>query len=72
MDLFEQLNKEGKTIIMITHDPKIARRAKRIVHILDGRLYTEEEYNAIYDEDGIKWEDKPTIRERRRRRLENV
>lgn len=43
MDLFEQLNKEGKTIIMITHDPKIARRAKRIVHILDGRLYTEEE-----------------------------
>ena len=53
MDLFEQLNKEGKTIIMITHDPKIARRAKRIVHILDGRLYTEEEYNAIYDEDGI-------------------
>lgn len=72
MDLFEQLNKEGKTIIMITHDPKIARRAKRIVHILDGRLYTDEEYNAIYDEDGIKWEDKPTIRERRRRRLENV
>lgn len=72
MDLFEQLNKEGKTIIMITHDPKIARRAKRIVHILDGRLYTEEEYNAIYDEEGIKWEDKPTIRERRRRRLENV
>lgn len=72
MDLFEQLNKEGKTIIMITHDPKIARRAKRIVHILDGRLYTEEEYNAIYDEDGIKWEDKPTIRERRRRSLENV
>lgn len=72
MDLFEQLNKEGKTIIMITHDPKIARRAKRIVHILDGRLYTEEEYNAIYDEDGIKWDDKPTIRERRRRRLENV
>ena len=72
MDLFEQLNKEGKTIIMITHDPKIARRAKRIVHILAGRLYTEEEYNAIYDEDGRKWEDKPTIRERRRRRLENV
>ena len=72
MDLFEQLNKEGKTIIMITHDPKIARRAKPIVHILDGRLYTEEEYNAIYDEDGIKWDDKPTIRERRRRRLENV
>lgn len=72
MDLFEQLNKEGKTIIMITHDPKIARRAKRIVHILDGRLYTAEEYNAIYDEEGVKWEDKPTIRSRRMRRSGNV
>lgn len=72
MELFEQLNAEGKTIIMITHDPKIARRAKRIVHILDGRLYTQEEYDAVYDEDGVRWEDKPTIRERRRRRLENV
>lgn len=72
MDLFEQLNKEGKTIIMITHDPKIARRAKRIVHILDGRLYTAEEYNAIYDEEGVKWEDKPTIRSRRMRRGGNV
>lgn len=72
MDLFEQLNKEGKTIIMITHDPKIARRAKRIVHILDGRLYTAEEYSAIYDEEGVKWEDKPTIRSRRMRRGANV
>lgn len=72
MDLFEQLNKEGKTIIMITHDPKIARRAKRIVHILDGRLYTAEEYNAIYDEEGVKWEDKLTIRSRRMRRSGNV
>ncbi len=72
MDLFEQLNREGKTIIMITHDPKIARRAQRIVHILDGRLYSAEEYNAIYDEDGIKWEDKPTIRVRKLRRQGNA
>ena len=72
MDLFEQLNREGKTIIMITHDPKIARRAQRIVHILDGRLYSSEEYNAIYDEDGIKWEDKPTMRARRLRRQGNA
>ncbi len=38
MELFEELNEEGKTIIMITHDEKIARRAKRIVRILDGEL----------------------------------
>ncbi len=38
MELFEELNDEGKTIIMITHDINIARHAKRIVNILDGRL----------------------------------
>lgn len=38
MDLFVDLNKEGKTIIMITHDENIAKNASRIVKILDGRL----------------------------------
>ena len=38
MDLFQELNDEGRTIIMITHDVNIARRAKRIVRILDGIL----------------------------------
>jgi len=38
MQLFEDLNKEGSTIIMITHDEHIARHAKRVVKILDGYL----------------------------------
>ncbi|MCD8348118.1 MAG: ABC transporter ATP-binding protein [Lachnospiraceae bacterium] len=38
MDLFEQLNKEGVTVLMITHDSKIAGHAKRIVDIFDGEL----------------------------------
>ncbi|MPM50846.1 putative ABC transporter ATP-binding protein YknY [bioreactor metagenome] len=42
MELFEELNRDGKIIIMITHDPTIARYAKRVVHILDGYL-TEQE-----------------------------
>jgi putative ABC transport system ATP-binding protein len=41
MELFEELNKDGRTIIMITHDNEIARHAKRVVKILDGYL-TEE------------------------------
>ncbi len=41
MELFEQLNEEGVTIVIITHDAKVAHRAKRIVHIIDGEL-TEE------------------------------
>ncbi|MBR3685706.1 MAG: ABC transporter ATP-binding protein [Clostridia bacterium] len=75
MELFKELNREGKTIIMITHDPKIARQAQRIVHILDGRIYSQEEYEILYNEEGVKREEiqeEPTIRERRRRRLSNV
>ncbi|MBP3637277.1 MAG: ABC transporter ATP-binding protein [Clostridia bacterium] len=38
MSLFHDLNEDGNTIIMITHDIGIARHAKRIVRILDGNL----------------------------------
>ena len=38
MTLFRELNAEGRTIVMITHDLKIARHATRIVNILDGEL----------------------------------
>lgn len=38
MELFHELNHEGRTIIMITHDMKIAQNARRVVHIIDGVL----------------------------------
>jgi len=38
MALFRELNDEGHTIIMITHDMNIARNARRVVHIIDGEL----------------------------------
>jgi putative ABC transport system ATP-binding protein len=38
MELFEQLNEEGVTVIMITHDSKIARHARRVVDIFDGEI----------------------------------
>lgn len=37
MSLLEQINKEGTTIVMVTHDHDLARRARRNIHILDGR-----------------------------------
>ena len=46
MQLFRELNDEGRTIIMITHDLKIACHASRIVNILDGVL---SEGVSIYD-----------------------
>ena len=41
MELFEQLNAEGITVVMITHAPEIAERARRVIRILDGRIAAE-------------------------------
>jgi putative ABC transport system ATP-binding protein len=38
MDLFKQLNKEGVTIIQVTHSEKNAEYGSRIIHLLDGRI----------------------------------
>lgn len=38
MELFQTLNEEGVTVVMITHDPGIAHHAKRIVDIFDGEI----------------------------------
>lgn len=46
MDLFCELHKEGRTIVMITHDVSIARYASRIVRILDGNLSEGAEEDA--------------------------
>lgn len=38
MELLKQLNKEGQTIIMVTHDVKCAQYADRIIHLEDGKI----------------------------------
>ena len=38
MEIFQKLSDEGMTIIMITHEPSIAKCAKKVYHILDGEL----------------------------------
>ena len=43
MDLFRKLNEEGVTIVMITHDEKIAAHAKRTLRIVDGEILKEKE-----------------------------
>ena len=40
--IFDQLNDEGRTIILVTHEDDVADRAKRIVRLKDGMLHTDE------------------------------
>ncbi len=47
LNLMDRLNKElGKTIVMVTHDPKAAGRARRMVHLEKGVLVSDAEYQA--------------------------
>ena len=38
MELFKSLNEKGKTVVIVTHDPKIAEQCDRIVEISDGKI----------------------------------
>jgi ABC-type lipoprotein export system ATPase subunit len=47
LNIFEQLAREGKTILIVTHDPILARRATRRIIISDGELVNEDVYHAL-------------------------
>ena len=38
MELLEEIHREGATIVMVTHDPELAARAQRNVHVIDGQV----------------------------------
>ena len=42
MDLLVEVNREGKTVILVTHEPDIAAYARRVLHFKDGRLVSDE------------------------------
>jgi putative ABC transport system ATP-binding protein len=42
MTLLRDLNRQGATICMVTHDPRYAKHADRSVHLFDGRVVEEE------------------------------
>ncbi len=41
LELFKSLNNQGRTIVLVTHDPNVASNADRIVHVMDGRIHNE-------------------------------
>ena len=39
--LFDQLHAEGQTIVLVTHEESVARHAKRVIRMMDGRIFTD-------------------------------
>jgi putative ABC transport system ATP-binding protein len=42
MGLFQELNRGGMTVVLVTHEPDVARFARRILRFLDGRVVADE------------------------------
>lgn len=41
MDVFKKLNSQGKTVIIVTHDPGVAKQCDRIIEISDGKIVSD-------------------------------
>ena len=49
MQLLEEINQQGTTIIMVTHDAELARRAQRNIHIVDGQVSDYQQIQPVLD-----------------------
>jgi putative ABC transport system ATP-binding protein len=45
--LIDQLHQEGKTIVLVTHEPDVAQRARRLVRLRDGRIQSDQPHPAL-------------------------
>ena len=66
-DLFTELNKEGQTILIVTHDVALSKKVKRVVAIRDGKISSErvlkESYADRLKEVNIDWRNEDTQEE---------
>jgi ABC-type phosphate/phosphonate transport system ATPase subunit len=58
-DVFSELNRQGQTILIVTHDVALSKKVKRVVAIRDGKISSErilkESYAQRLQESGIDW-----------------
>ena len=41
MELFDELHKEGHTVIVVTHEEEIAQHCRRVVEMRDGKIFSD-------------------------------
>ncbi|MBD3238405.1 MAG: ATP-binding cassette domain-containing protein [Candidatus Moranbacteria bacterium] len=54
MKILQQLNKEGKTVILVTHETRTAKHARRIIRLVDGKITSDAKVNHQLDANGIE------------------
>ena len=61
MNIFQELNDSGKTIVLITHEADIAQHAKRIVHVRDGRIQEDQAIEQLRVAESQSRRDRPSL-----------
>ncbi|MEE8379372.1 MAG: ABC transporter ATP-binding protein [Gammaproteobacteria bacterium] len=46
VEILEALNKKGKTLLIVTHDPELGARSRRLLHMVDGEIVSDEQQNV--------------------------
>jgi putative ABC transport system ATP-binding protein len=54
MELFEELNEQGITLITVTHDARVGERARRLVRFLDGKIVSDDAVSTAGQEDQVE------------------
>ncbi|MBO4404800.1 MAG: ABC transporter ATP-binding protein [Treponema sp.] len=54
MNLFNEINASGTTVVIVTHDPRIGAASRRCIRILDGLIQSDDEQVPVSFEDGAK------------------
>ena len=47
--IFARLNEEGRTVVLITHEPDVAAQAKRVIHLSDGEIVEDQRTRDVHD-----------------------
>jgi putative ABC transport system ATP-binding protein len=47
--IFSRLNREGRTVVLITHEPDVAAQAKRVIRLSDGRIVEDERSRGVHE-----------------------
>ena len=63
LDLFEDLNTDGKTIIMITHEDEVAARARRVIRLRDGLIESDDRVRSDTGPLPADWQDGNSVLE---------
>ena len=55
MGIFHQLNRDGMTVVLVTHETDIAQQARRIIRISDGKIISDEKVKPLINTEGSRW-----------------